>query len=150
MVDPAALRQILLNLLDNAVKYGPTGQTVTITLRRVGESARIIVDDEGPGIPLEYRERIWEPYQRLESAVAAAVAGSGIGLAVVAQLVALHHGRAWAGEAPGHGARFVVELPICARGSATGNAASSVGDAAVADSDGHGAPAARPHDPVPR
>ncbi|MFL5457564.1 MAG: sensor histidine kinase [Myxococcales bacterium] len=111
LVDPAALRQILLNLLDNAVKYGPLGQTVTITLRRLGDRARIIVDDEGPGIPPEHRERIWEPYQRLDSAVSAAVAGSGIGLAVVAQLVALHHGRAWAEAAPGRGARFVVEIP---------------------------------------
>jgi len=111
VVDAAALRQILLNLLDNAVKYGPLGQTVTITLRRSGDHARIIVDDEGPGIPLEHRSRIWEPYQRLDSAVEAAVAGSGIGLAVVAQLVALHNGRAWVDSAPGKGARFVIELP---------------------------------------
>jgi two-component system, OmpR family, sensor kinase len=93
------------------VKYGPAGQTVTITLRRNGSHARIIVDDEGPGIASEHRGRIWEPYQRLDSAVAAAVAGSGIGLSVVAQLVALHGGRAWAEAAPGKGARFVVELP---------------------------------------
>jgi signal transduction histidine kinase len=111
LVDPGALRQILLNLLDNAVKYGPTGQTVTITLRRAGTSARITVDDEGPGIPPEDRRRIWEPYQRLESAVNAAVAGSGIGLSVVAQLVALHGGRAWVESGVGKGARFVVELP---------------------------------------
>jgi signal transduction histidine kinase len=71
----------------------------------------MIVDDQGPGIPLEHRDRIWQPYQRLESAVSAAVAGSGIGLAVVAQLVALHGGRAWAEAGPGRGARFIVELP---------------------------------------
>jgi signal transduction histidine kinase len=112
VVDPAALRQILLNLLDNAVKYGPLGQTVTITLRRTGDRARITVDDEGPGIPTEHRHRIWEPYQRLESAVTAAVAGSGIGLSVVAQLVALQDGRTWADSAPGKGARFIVELPL--------------------------------------
>ncbi len=121
VVDPAALRQILLNLLDNAVKYGPLGQTVTITLRRTGDHVRIIVDDQGPGIPMEYRERIWEPYQRLESAVDAAVAGSGIGLAVVAQLVALHGGRAWAEAAPGRGARFVIELPLRPREHGVGN-----------------------------
>jgi len=114
VVDPSALRQILLNLLDNAVKYGPAGQTVTITLRRVGDRARIVVDDEGPGIPPEHRQRVWEPYQRLESAVRAAVAGSGIGLAVVAQLVSLHGGRVWTEPAPGKGARFVVELSAMA------------------------------------
>ena len=124
VIDPAALRQILLNLLDNAVKYGPIGQTVTITLKRTGDKVRIIVDDEGPGVPVEDRNRIWEPYQRLESAVAAAVAGSGIGLSVVAQLVALHHGRAWAESAPGRGARFVIELPLGAQrdvGTTNGN-----------------------------
>ena len=116
-VDPAALRQILLNLLDNAVKYGPIGQTVTITLKRSGHHARILVDDQGPGIPLEHRDRVWEPYQRLDSAVAAAVAGSGIGLSVVAQLVSLHNGRAWVESAPGKGARFVVEIPLATAGN---------------------------------
>jgi signal transduction histidine kinase len=84
---------------------------VTITLRRSGDRVRIMVDDEGPGIPSDQRDRVWEPYQRLESAVTAAVAGSGIGLSVVAQLVAMHGGRAWVDSAPGKGARFVVELP---------------------------------------
>ena len=122
LVDPAALRQILLNLLDNAVKYGPLGQTVTITLRRTGDRARLMVEDQGPGIPPDQRNRVWEPYQRLESAVSAAVAGSGIGLAVVAQLVALHNGRAWVEAGPGRGARFVVEIPLgVGRESGTGN-----------------------------
>jgi signal transduction histidine kinase len=150
VVDPAALRQILLNLLDNAVKYGPTGQTVTITLRRVGGMARIIVDDEGPGIPAEYRHRIWEPYQRLESAVAAAVAGSGIGLAVVAQLVELHHGRAWVDEAPGRGARFVVELPV----GAGREPRAPNGEPALVDTNAEqarrDASVPRPQSPVPR
>jgi signal transduction histidine kinase len=122
LVDPAALRQILLNLLDNAVKYGPLGQTVTITLKRTGDRARLMVDDQGPGIPPDQRNRVWEPYQRLESAVSAAVAGSGIGLAVVAQLVALHNGRAWVEAGSGRGARFVVEIPLgVGREPGTGN-----------------------------
>jgi signal transduction histidine kinase len=130
LVDPAALRQILLNLLDNAVKYGPLGQTVTITLRRTGDRARIMVDDEGPGIPSDQRARVWEPYQRLESAVTAAVAGSGIGLSVVGQLVAMHGGRAWVDSAPGKGARFVVELP-----SGIGNRESGIGTAHAVSSE---------------
>jgi len=145
VVDPAALRQILLNLLDNAVKFGPLGQTVEIAVRRVGDNARIIVDDQGPGIPREHRARIWEPYQRLESAVTAAVAGSGIGLSVVAQLVALHGGRAWADAGPANGARFVIELRLGAgRESGTGN-----GEPRAAPSEQHAAPVTGSPFPVP-
>jgi len=146
VVDPAALRQILLNLLDNAVKFGPLGQTVTITLQRSGDNAVIIVDDQGPGVPREHRSRIWEPYQRLESAVTAAVAGSGIGLAVVAQLVTLHGGRAWTDAAPGAGARFVVEIPTGAgREQGTGN-----GEPMAARSAEHAASVPGSQFPVPQ
>jgi len=146
VVDPAALRQILLNLLDNAVKFGPLGQTVAITLQRSGDNAVIIVDDQGPGVPREHRSRIWEPYQRLESAVTAAVAGSGIGLAVVAQLVTLHGGRAWTDAAPGAGARFVVEIPTGAgREQGTGN-----GEPMAARSTEHAASVPGSQFPVPQ
>ncbi len=113
-VDADALRQMLLNLLDNAVKYGPSGQTVTLGLT-VGEGrARICVDDQGPGIPAADRERIWDQFWRLERDRGSAVAGTGIGLSVVRELVALHGGRAWAEDAPGSGGggRFVIELPL--------------------------------------
>jgi signal transduction histidine kinase len=111
-VDTGAFRQIILNLLDNAVKYGPPGQTVTIRLSRVREAFRLSIEDQGPGVPPAERERIWEPFHRVESAAVSAVAGSGIGLAVVSELVSLHGGRAWVEDAPARGARFVVELPI--------------------------------------
>src|SRR2546426_8179911 len=69
---------MLLNLLDNAVKYGPAGQTVTLGLT-VGEGrARICVDDQGPGIPAADRERIWDQFWRLERDRGSAVAGTGI------------------------------------------------------------------------
>jgi signal transduction histidine kinase len=110
-VDRGALRQTLINLLDNAVKYGPTGQTVTVGLTFAGGRAFISVEDQGPGIAPRERNRIWEPFYRLERDANSAVAGSGIGLAVVSELVALHAGRAWVESAPGGGARFVVELP---------------------------------------
>lgn len=116
-VNADALRQMLLNLLDNAVKYGPANQTVTVGLGRRDGQARIWVDDQGPGIPSAERERIWERFSRLERERGSAVAGTGIGLAVVRELVALHGGRAWAEDAPssttgGVGARFVIELPL--------------------------------------
>ena len=112
LVDEGALRQILLNLLDNAVKYGPEGQTVTVgTDPPSGDRVRLWVQDQGPGIPADERGHIWDQFWRLERDRGSAVAGTGIGLSVVRELAALHRGRAWVEVAPGGGARFVVELP---------------------------------------
>jgi signal transduction histidine kinase len=114
--DRAELRQLLLNLLDNAVKYGPRGQTVTVGLLRAhdaaSERARIWVADEGPGIPEADRERVWEPFVRLSRDVEAETAGSGIGLSVVRQIAQRHGGAARVSSAPGGGACVVVELPV--------------------------------------
>jgi signal transduction histidine kinase len=110
-VDQGALRQILLNLLDNAVKYGPLRQRITIGLALFEDHARIWVDDEGPGIPESERAAIFQSFFRLGRDIDSAVAGSGIGLAIVRELAILHGGRAWADEAPAGGARVVVELP---------------------------------------
>jgi signal transduction histidine kinase len=110
-VDPRALRQIVLNLLDNAVKYGPLGQTVTVSLAGTERTVRVAVEDSGPGVPKAEREHIWEPYYRLGRETDASVGGSGIGLSIVHELVALNGGRAWVEDASGGGARFVVEFP---------------------------------------
>src|SRR6266704_2246207 len=124
-VDADALRQMLLNLLDNAVKYGPAGQTVTVGLTGTDARARIWVADQGPGIPAADRERIWDRFWRLERDRGSAVAGTGIGLSVVRELVALHGGRCWAEDAPnGRGARFVIELPLALTAEPVGDAAS--------------------------
>ena len=113
--DAAELRQVLLNLLDNAVKYGPRGQTVTVGLARIGERgtevARVWVEDEGPGIPPADRERVWEPFVRLTRDLETETAGSGIGLAVVSQIVRRHGGMARIQATPAGGACVVVELP---------------------------------------
>lgn len=110
-VDRDALRQIIFNLLDNAVKYGPSPQTVRVGAQRLGERIRIRIDDEGPGVDPKDRERIFEPFLRLNPKIDSGVSGSGIGLALVARFAVAHGGRAWTEEAPGSGARFVVELP---------------------------------------
>ncbi len=127
--DPAILRQVLLNLLDNAVKYGRPGQTITIGAERIdaehaqgagnGSGAarlvRLTVTDEGPGIAPSDRERVWSPYVRLMQNGQPRRAGSGIGLSVVRELVEAMHGRTWIESGSkgdnGRGARFVVELP---------------------------------------
>ena len=116
LADPGALRQIVLNLLDNAVKYGPLGQVVTVTAARVDQRAEIRVEDEGPGIPAADRKRVWRPFVRLGSRDDSARGGSGIGLAVVCELVHRLDGAVRIDSAAGGGAAFIVELPLTPRG----------------------------------
>jgi signal transduction histidine kinase len=119
-VDAVAVRQIVINLLENALKFGPEGQAVTVTLdversAAVSDGAggllRLTVDDEGPGVPPADRDRIWQPFVRLAEG-GSAPAGTGLGLSVVRQLVAELGGRSSVGDLPGRGARFRVELPL--------------------------------------
>ena len=117
-VDRSAFRQIILNFLDNAVKYGPDGQMVTLGLREVDGYVRLWVDDEGPGVPQDRRDEVWKPFSRLDRERENATAGTGIGLSVVRELAAVHHGRAWVEDAPSGGARFVAELPLKSEGAA--------------------------------
>ncbi|HJR36240.1 MAG TPA: HAMP domain-containing sensor histidine kinase, partial [Gemmatimonadales bacterium] len=111
--DRDAINRVLRNLIENAVKYGPAGQTVRLTLSRAeaNGAARITVDDQGPGIPEQEWTRIWQPYYRLDRDRNASAGGSGLGLSVVADLMRLLGGRASVAQAPGGGARFTVEFP---------------------------------------
>ena len=109
-----AFRQVLINLLDNAVKYGPAGQTVRISLSQTGSLARITVADEGPGIPAREREAIWTPFYRGNAAAAQGAGGSGIGLTIVRDLVAQMGGRIEVVPSP-KGAAFQIELPAVPR-----------------------------------
>ena len=104
-VDGGAIRQILLNILDNAVKYGPHGQTITVALHLRGDRLQLSVEDEGPGVDARDAERIFEPFNRLARSTGA-TGGTGIGLAIVRQLTELHGGRARV-----EGSRFVVDIP---------------------------------------
>jgi signal transduction histidine kinase len=109
-VDAEALRQVLTNLLDNAWKYGasPTGVSVEYDVDERGLA--IAVEDDGPGVSEADRERIWEPYVRLDRDRRSSIAGTGIGLAVVKELVARSGGSCRV-ERGVSGARFVVVLP---------------------------------------
>ena len=107
-----ALRQVLLNLFDNAMKYGGDGTIVSVDVSAFrGSGARIVVDDNGPGVPAAERARIWKPFERGGAARTRAAGGSGIGLTIVREIAAEHGGKAWVEGAPGGGARFIVELP---------------------------------------
>jgi signal transduction histidine kinase len=108
-----AVNRVLRNLLENAIKYGPHGQTIRLTLCMSGlpSTVSVMVDDEGSGIPLDERDRVWQPYYRIDRDRNAAAGGSGIGLSVVRDLMRMLGGKAFVTEAPGRGARFVVEFP---------------------------------------
>jgi signal transduction histidine kinase len=122
LVDADALHQIVINLLDNAIKYGGHGPVTVRAVLRAG-AARIEVEDAGPGIPGTERARVWEPFVRLRPD--SNVPGSGIGLAVVRELVAAHGGTCAVETAPAGGARFILELPGgCRAESAPGRPAS--------------------------
>jgi len=116
-VDRGAMRQMLINLLDNAVKYGPAGQTISVGLLRAEDDkcARVWVEDQGAGIPADERIRIWEPFHRLERDANSAIAGSGIGLALVRNLAVAHGGRVYVEDGATGGSRFTVEIPCFGR-----------------------------------
>jgi signal transduction histidine kinase len=118
-VDRGALRQVLLNLLDNAVRYGPPRQNVTITTKSAGDRWTLEVADEGPGIPADERERVFAPYYRMKRDAGGAVGGTGIGLAVVRRLVEEHGGQVHVrppnGDGSPTGACFAIVLPIDAQ-----------------------------------
>ena len=126
-IDRHAFRQIVLNLLDNAMKHGGRGTIVDVSTSEEDGEVRIAVDDNGPGIPQEWRQRVFEAFSRMERTK---VAGVGIGLSVVRDLVAAHGGRVWIESATLGGARFVVALraaPPLATATDTGATLDAVG-----------------------
>jgi len=109
--DARWIRQVLLNLLANALNVAPRGTTVTLTSDLAQETWRVAIADEGPGVAPDQRERIFERFVRLDNIVASANGGSGLGLAISRSIVDLHHGTIRAEAAGGRGLRVVFELP---------------------------------------
>lgn len=113
--DPARVRQILFNLVGNAVKFTDAG-AVSINARRADDGGlRVEVADTGPGFPVEESERIFSPFARGPGG--AAKDGVGLGLAIVKRLAEAMGGRVWAQSVVGEGSRFIVELPLCEESS---------------------------------
>jgi signal transduction histidine kinase len=119
LIDPNRFRQVLYNLIDNAIKYGPPAQEILVGANESTVAPgwiRVWVDDTGPGVPSGEQSAIFEPFVRLERDCRNGIAGSGLGLAVVRDLVNQHGGRIWAeGGHRGVGSRFVVEIPSGSR-----------------------------------
>ena len=107
LADPGRLRQVLVNLVENAVKHSREGGLVDVRLSESGGIVRITVSDEGPGIPEQEQGRIFDRFQRGSTEAP----GSGLGLYISRELVTAMGGTIHVESEPGRGARFVVELP---------------------------------------
>jgi signal transduction histidine kinase len=110
MGDERRIRQVIFNLLSNAVKFTPAGGAVNVQATRVDGEVRVSVDDTGPGIAREDRERIFEEFQQTAAGVEQRE-GTGLGLALSKRLVELHGGRIWVDTELGRGSTFVFTLP---------------------------------------
>jgi two-component system OmpR family sensor kinase len=108
------LRQVLTNLLGNALVHTPRGTPVEVVVSPAGDEVTVTVRDHGAGIPAEAREHLFERFWRREGGRERGKAGAGLGLAIVHGIVAAHHGRISAGQTSGGGAEFVVVLPVSA------------------------------------
>jgi two-component system phosphate regulon sensor histidine kinase PhoR len=109
--DPDRLKQVLGNLVDNAIKYGRANGTVTVGGRASdGGQVEVFIQDDGPGIPPGALERIFERFYRADKARSREQGGTGLGLAIVKHLVQSHGGRVWATSELGHGAIFHFTL----------------------------------------
>ncbi len=108
---PDGLRRVLDNLVDNAIKYAPEPAPIAVHVGNGGETVRIAVADEGPGIPRDEQDRIFERFCRLDPAMASGVGGTGLGLYIARRLVEQMGGRLSVASEPGHGTTFTTELP---------------------------------------
>jgi len=111
MGDAERVRQVLANLLENAVRHSPDGAGISLSARGDGDRAVIEVADEGPGIPAEEAARVFERFYRTDAGRAATEGGTGLGLAIARWIVELHGGEIRAEEREPHGCRMVVSLP---------------------------------------
>ncbi|NJC87706.1 MAG: HAMP domain-containing protein [Desulfuromonas sp.] len=110
LADRQRLEQVLVNLLDNAIKYTPSGGRVTVTAVAEGDLVKVSVRDTGPGIPLHEQTRIFERFYRVDAGRSRDQGGTGLGLAIVKHIVQLHGGTVGVESVPGQGANFTFTL----------------------------------------
>lgn len=110
--DEPRVRQVLRNLMDNAIAHTPAATPVQVAVRTEAGTAVVEVTDRGPGLTAEQRERVFERFYRVDKARSREAGGTGLGLAIVASLVAAHRGTVEVDSEPGAGATFRVRLPL--------------------------------------
>jgi signal transduction histidine kinase len=111
-LDPEALSQALINLLNNAIKYSPEHKAITVSLRRELGRVLLSVSDRGIGIPRSEHRRIFEKFYRVETSLVHTTKGSGLGLALVQHITEAHGGHVELRSTPGEGSTFTLSLPV--------------------------------------
>ncbi|MGE0128030.1 MAG: sensor histidine kinase [Blastocatellales bacterium] len=109
--DRARLKQVIVNLVDNAIKYTPKGGAVGVVVSAEDGHAMMLVEDNGAGIPSDALPHVFERFYRVDKARSRQMGGAGLGLAIVKSIVAAHEGQVKVESAEGKGSRFIVELP---------------------------------------
>jgi signal transduction histidine kinase len=112
VIDPDAIAQAFINLLDNAVKYSGGSKEIGVKLAEQGDMVTISVIDHGVGIASEEREKVFEKFYRVGNSLVHDVKGSGLGLSIVKHIIEAHHGRVTVESEPGRGSAFTVHLPV--------------------------------------
>jgi signal transduction histidine kinase len=110
--DRLVLREAVANIVDNAVKYSPPGSTIGIDVRTEGSQALLTVTDQGPGVPVEYRERIFDRFFRIDEGRSRDHGGTGLGLAIAKWAVEANRGRLVVDAGPRGGSAFRIVLPL--------------------------------------
>ena len=110
--DEELLKRMILNLLDNAVKYTPEGGEILLTLARQNGNAEIVVRDTGIGIPATDQQRVFDRFYRVDKARSRALGGAGLGLSIARCIVEAHRGKITIQSIPRHGSTFTVSLPL--------------------------------------
>ncbi|HWA11074.1 MAG TPA: hybrid sensor histidine kinase/response regulator [Opitutaceae bacterium] len=111
-VDPAKIRQVIENLLSNAVKYSPRGSTITVTMVADTATCSVAVQDQGPGIPENERDRLFQDFGRLSAKPTGGEKSTGLGLAICRKIVEAHRGSIVANNLPARGCEFRITLPL--------------------------------------
>lgn len=116
LADADRLREVIDNLVDNALRYAPPDSAIVVSVRREGDRARLSVQDSGPGLSLDEQVHVFDRFYRADRSRSRHSGGTGLGLSIAKAIVDAHRGRLSVQSAPGHGCTFLVDLPIEAAG----------------------------------
>ena len=110
-VDGKRLRQVVFNLISNAIKFSPGGRQIVVTIEDAGPAVQVSVSDQGIGVPKDQQERIFERFYQVDGSAQRRFGGTGLGLAIVKRIVEAHEGQVWVESDPGKGSTFYFTVP---------------------------------------